>query len=46
MCITVNKANLAKTKIMSLPLESGNHFIAYSNKVKNLSGKPNAIGID
>jgi len=43
MCITVNHADLSKTKILSLPLENGNHFIAYSNKVKNLSGKPNAM---
>lgn len=43
MCITVNHANLSKTKILSLPLENGNHFLAYSNKVKNESGKPNAM---
>jgi hypothetical protein len=43
MCITVNHAHLSKTKILSLPLENGNHFIAYSNKVKNKSGKPNAM---
>lgn len=43
MCITVNHAKLSGTKILSLPLESGNHFIAYSNKAKNLSGKPNAM---
>jgi hypothetical protein len=43
MCITVNHAHLSNTKILSLPLENGNHFIAYSNKVKNKSGKPNAM---
>jgi hypothetical protein len=43
MCITVNRAELSKTKILSLPLESGNHFIAYSNMVQNGSGKPNAM---
>ncbi len=43
MCITVNHAHLCKTKILSIALESGNHFIAYSNKVKNKSGKPNAM---
>lgn len=43
MCITINHAHLSKTKILSLPLENGNHFIAYSNKVKNESGKPNAM---
>lgn len=43
MCITVNHADLSKTKILSLPLSNGNHFISYSNKVKNLSGKPNAM---
>lgn len=43
MCITVNPASLTKTKILSLPLENGNHFIAYSNVVKNSSGKPNAM---
>jgi len=43
MCITVNHAALSKTKILSLPLENGNHFIAYSNSVKNTSGKPNAM---
>lgn len=43
MCMTVNKAALSATKILSLPLENGNHFLAYSNKVKNLSDKPNAM---
>ncbi len=43
MCITVNKALLASTKILSMPLENGNHFLAYSNSVKNVSGKPNAM---
>ena len=43
MCITVNHAKLSGTKILSLPLENGNHFISYSNKAKNLSGKPNAM---
>ena len=43
MCITINKAELSGTKIMSLPLESGRHFIAYSNRVLNRSGKPNAM---
>lgn len=43
MCITVNHADLSKTKILSLPLENGNHFISYSNNVKNLSDKPNAM---
>ena len=43
MCISVNHAAMSKTKILSLVLDSGNHFIAYSNKVKNLSGKPNAM---
>ena len=40
MCITVNHAALSNTKILSIPLENGNHFISYSNKAKNLSGKP------
>jgi len=43
MCITINHAALSKTKILSLPIPNGNHFIAYSNSVKNLSGKPNAM---
>lgn len=43
MCITVNHASLSKTKILSLPLKNGNHFISYSNIVKNKSGKPNAM---
>jgi hypothetical protein len=43
MCITVNHASLSKTKILSLPLSNENHFIAYSNSVKNLSGEPNAM---
>lgn len=43
MCITVNYAALSSTKILSIPLENGNHFISYSNMVKNLSGKPNAM---
>lgn len=43
MCITVNYAALSNTKILSIPLENGNHFISYSNKAKNLSGKPNAM---
>lgn len=43
MCISVNKAKLSGTKIMSLPLENGNHFLAYSNKVQNQSDRPNAM---
>jgi len=43
MCITVNYAALSSTKILSIPLDNGNHFISYSNKAKNLSGKPNAM---
>lgn len=43
MCITINKAEMSATKILSLPLENGRHFIAYSNSVKNKSGKPNAM---
>lgn len=43
MCITVKLARLTNTKILSLPLENGRHFIAYSNKVKNTSGEPNAM---
>lgn len=43
MCITINHASLAKTKILSLPLKNGNHFISYSNVVRNRSGKPNAM---
>jgi hypothetical protein len=43
MCITVNKAKLSKTKILSIPVGNGNHFIAYSNSVKNTSGRPNAM---
>jgi hypothetical protein len=43
MCITVNEAKLSKTKILSLPIDNGRHFIAYSNKVINTSGKPNAM---
>lgn len=43
MCITVNEAELSNTKILSLPLNNGRHFIAYSNKAVNTSGKPNAM---
>lgn len=43
MCITVNKASLSGTKILSIPSKDGKHFIAYSNNAKNLSGKPNAM---
>lgn len=43
MCITVNTAVLTGTKIMSLHLDNGRHFIAYSNKVNNTSGKPNSM---
>jgi hypothetical protein len=43
MCITVNKASLSSTKILSLPLENGNHFLSYSNNVQNKSGRPNAM---
>lgn len=43
MCITVNTAKLSKTKIISIPVGNQNHFIAYSNNVKNLSGEPNAM---
>ena len=43
MCITINTAKLSKTKILSIPVGNGNHFIAYSNSVQNLSGKQNAM---
>lgn len=43
MCCTVEKAELSNTKILSLPLDNGNHFIAYGNSVRNESGKPNAM---
>jgi len=43
MCITVNTAKLSKTKIISMPVGNDNHFISYSNNVKNLSGEPNAM---
>ena len=43
MCITVNHAELSGTKILSIRLENGNHFMSYSNKAKNKSGKPNAM---
>lgn len=43
MCCTVEKAKLSNTKILSLPLDNGNHFIAYGNSVRNESGKPNAM---
>ena len=43
MCITVNHAKLSKTKILSVPVGNGNHFIAYSNSVKNESGEPKAM---
>lgn len=43
MCITINTAKLSKTKILSVSVGNGNHFIAYSNSVQNLSGKQNAM---
>lgn len=43
MCCTTDQAELNGTKILSLPLSNGNHFIAYANSVRNSSGKPNAM---
>lgn len=43
MCITVDYASLSKTKILSIPISNGNHFISYSNNVDNRSGRPNAM---
>jgi len=43
MCITSAEAKLSKTRILSLPLDNGRHLLSYSNKVKNLSGKPNSM---
>jgi hypothetical protein len=43
MCITINKASLSKTNILSIPVENNRHFLAYINSVKNLSGKPNSM---
>lgn len=44
MCITTKAAELSSTKILSIPIkEHGTHFLAYSNKVRNTSGQPNAM---
>lgn len=43
MCITSGKAELSKTKILSMPLDNGRHLLSYSNKAINLSGKPNSM---
>lgn len=43
MCITLLPASLTNTKILTIRLQNGRHFTAYSNNVKNLSGKPNAM---
>ena len=43
MCITLEPAKLSKTKILSFRKDDGNHILAYANKVKNTSGKPNAM---
>ena len=43
MCITTNKASLSNTRILSLALDNGRHFMTYSNRAKNDSNKPNAM---
>jgi len=43
MCVTTSKAELADTKILSLPLDSGRHYIAYCNTAKNKSERRNAM---
>ena len=43
MCITLQPAKLNNTKILALRIAQDRYFLAYSNKVKNLSGKPNAM---
>ncbi len=43
MCITSAKAELSKTKILSMALDNGRHLLSYSNKAKNLSGRPNSM---
>ena len=35
MCITVAEAKLSKTKILTMPLDNGNHYMAYSNSFVN-----------
>lgn len=43
MCITTSSAEMSQTKILSISLDNGNNFIAYSNKVVDLSGKTNSM---
>lgn len=43
MCITIDTAHLAKTKILSMVLNDKEHIIAYSNNVQNLSNGNNAM---
>jgi hypothetical protein len=43
MCITVASAKLSRTRILGLKLANGKHLLAYSNLVRNLAGRPNAM---
>lgn len=43
MCISLDRAELTQTRIMTIVLSNGRHFTAYSNRAVNLSGKPNAM---
>ena len=43
MCIVSAKAELTKTKILSMPLDNGRHLISYKNKAENKSGKVNSM---
>jgi len=43
MCITSASARLSNTKILSMELNSGRHILSYSNKVENISGRPNSM---
>lgn len=43
MCITIDTAHLAKTKILSMVLNDKEHLIAYSNDVQNLSNRKNSM---
>lgn len=43
MCIVSAQAKLSKTKILSMALDNGNHYLAYGNKAQNLSGKQNSM---
>ena len=43
MCIVSAEAKLSKTRILSMELDNGRHYLAYSNSATNLSGGKNSM---